>query len=107
LGFEGLVLSDDLSMQGASRAGGIEGRIQQSLAAGCDILLLCNNPHSADQALNYLNQTGFNTPDWGSLRARPQPQTPWCKTPKWQKAKAVLNHPNLQNPKNTPASNSV
>lgn len=42
LGFEGVVLSDDLSMAGASIAGTLRERVEQARTAGCDLLLLCN-----------------------------------------------------------------
>jgi beta-N-acetylhexosaminidase len=40
LGFDGLVMSDDLSMKALS--GDFAERAEQSLAAGCDVVLHCN-----------------------------------------------------------------
>ncbi|MFU8832195.1 MAG: beta-N-acetylhexosaminidase, partial [Wenzhouxiangella sp.] len=50
LGFDGLVVSDDLDMVGATTAGDLGGRLDQAFAAGCDLALVCK-PSSARQVL--------------------------------------------------------
>jgi beta-N-acetylhexosaminidase len=63
LGFGGLVFSDDLSMEGASTAGGPPERARAALGAGCDMVLLCNDPAGLDSLLESLKDMQFSNPE--------------------------------------------
>lgn len=58
MGYQGMVFSDDLTMEGASVVGGILERANAAFEAGCDMVLVCNRPDLADELLEKLEHQG-------------------------------------------------
>jgi beta-N-acetylhexosaminidase len=77
LNFDGVVFSDDLSMEGASVAGGVVARAEAALAAGCDMVLLCNAPAAADELLSGLDITmsPVSLARLARMHGRPHPES--------------------------------
>ncbi len=73
LGFKGLVFSDDLTMKAAA-ADTITERAQRALSAGCDMVLVCNDPDAADELLATL--AWERTPEFDRRLSRLAPMSP-------------------------------
>lgn len=54
LNFNGVIFSDDLGMKGAGFMGNFVERAEKAIHAGCDLLLLCNEPEGVVQMLDNL-----------------------------------------------------
>jgi beta-N-acetylhexosaminidase len=73
LGFDGMIFSDDLSMEGASVAGGPAERALAALEAGCDMVLLCNAPKDVGGVLEALEGKALDPRRTARMRAGGSP----------------------------------
>ncbi|MEY4761808.1 MAG: hypothetical protein RLZZ200_1664 [Pseudomonadota bacterium] len=70
LGFKGVVFADDLKMEGAVAMGGIIARAEAALAAGCDVLPVCNDRQSVVTLLDGLKSKPGPASQMRALRMR-------------------------------------
>lgn len=61
LNYQGVIVSDDLTMAGAAVIGNYNDRAEAALSAGCDLLMVCNNPMGAASIMNAFSD--YQNPD--------------------------------------------
>ncbi|SAL46546.1 beta-hexosaminidase [Caballeronia telluris] len=94
LGFNGAIFSDDLSMEAARAGGTLTEAAHAALTAGCDMVLVCNQPEEAEKVLDQLRFEPSKASVQRLKKMRPRGNAPhWDKLHKqvdYQQAKALL-----------------
>jgi beta-N-acetylhexosaminidase len=72
LGFNGAIFSDDLSMEAARAGGTLTEAATAALVAGCDMVLICNQPEEAGKVLDRLRFTPTKASETRVRRMRPR-----------------------------------
>ncbi|ADJ27847.1 beta-N-acetylhexosaminidase [Nitrosococcus watsonii] len=93
LGFQGAIISDDLSMAGAAEVGNMSARVRTVLGAGCDMALVCNDPDGYALLLDELNGDPYPQIPARLLRLYgryPLTRSRLYRSPAWQKAVRTL-----------------
>ncbi|MCX4160695.1 MULTISPECIES: beta-N-acetylhexosaminidase [Paraburkholderia] len=80
LRFPGAIFSDDLSMEAARQGGSLTEAATAALEAGCDMVLICNQPAEAEKVLDALRFTPSKASQRRLKRMRPR-----GKALKWSK----------------------
>ena len=70
MGFEGVVISDDIAMAGAAGFGSLGQRVEVALNAGSDMVLLCNSPDEISGVIDHLVDYGGDCEIMANLRGR-------------------------------------
>jgi beta-N-acetylhexosaminidase len=93
LGFHGCVFADDLTMAGAAAFGDVLARSELALAAGCDVLPICNDRHSVEFVLERLGAQDGSAASQARLvrmRARGEAPEDLQNNPHWRETAARI-----------------
>tara|TARA_B110000196_G_C21110730_1_gene647634 strand:- start:537 stop:1580 length:1044 start_codon:yes stop_codon:yes gene_type:complete len=99
LGFQGAVVSDDVSMEAAVEGGSCAERAIKSLEAGCDMVLVCNAKKEIPLVINALKKFSSPSSQLRLIRLRGRKDQDWKmlrSSLKWKKLQAQIRQLDAQ-----------
>jgi beta-N-acetylhexosaminidase len=93
--FNGVIVSDDISMLAVAGFGSPSERVLKALEAGCDLVLVCNDLEATDEVLSNLTfeASALSHVRLIRMHGKPMIQYHQLKTnPLWQAASSKVNH---------------
>jgi len=97
--FEGAIISDDMSMKAATEYGTAPERVTKALQAGCDLVLVCNDPVAADEVLSKVHWHSNTLSHARLIRLHAHGKFEYTQLqydPLWQAAVSIVNDLNQQ-----------
>ncbi len=98
--FEGAIISDDMSMKAATEYGSATDRVRKALQAGCDLVLVCNDPQAADEVLSKVHWRSSILSHARLIRLHAHGRFDYSRLrfdPLWQAASTLIENLNQQN----------
>jgi len=95
LEFTGVIFSDDLSMKGAESIGSFNQRAALALQAGCDMVLVCNDPTAAEEVLDSIPiaQNKIREQRLNKMRGKPNySREQLLETKQWQQVSTQITN---------------
>jgi beta-N-acetylhexosaminidase len=89
MGFQGLIYSDDLSMEGAAASGRPSVRAQKAKDAGCNVLLICNKREAAQEIVDTVREQQWPLIGLQGMRAKPLIEDDLYQSSAWKNHLAV------------------
>lgn len=96
LGYQGIIFSDDLTMEGATGAGNYSERANAAMRAGCDVILVCNNRAGAIEVMEYLAESewqDFDSRLYSLLMKKSGSKEELERHPRWQRVQEFISSP--------------
>lgn len=98
MNFRGVIISDDLNMQGAAWIQNPCERAKQALGAGCDFILMCNNRRAVIEIIDHLSSHPVPYDQYHRLQGRfSETTTSLHQSERWKEQLSILKHIKTEN----------